>query len=144
MIYRQPKIFCVCTHNYFRSQIAEFLLRAYGFNDVRSAGTNSAYIGATPSLLVMDAINRRGGDCKFYLVKQLTLSDVEWCSHVLCAEKDHEAFIYLNYLQSRVANALILPIFVVMNVLDGGVSNSDAVERAATQIEHFLMTWVKN
>lgn len=130
---KNTRILCVCTNNYFRSIITEQLLRARGYLNVRSAGTHSGYIGIPPSGNVLRALRRRGVDCQNYSAQQLRGSDVLWAEVVLCAENEHAEDIAntYNYFGE----------LMVMGIIDGGVSNEDAVERAATEIVAVLDRW---
>ena len=131
-------ILCICTHNYFRSQLTEHLLRAMGYEDVRSRSTASAYLleGMPEKAghpLVLAAIKRHGGQCDGYTVQNMTFEDIDWADVILCAEEEHSEAIWVtNQTTEKI---------LVMNVPDGGVDNAEAVETAACQIEEFLHKW---
>lgn len=128
-------ILCVCTHNYFRSQITAHLLRARGYQNVRSAGTATTYIGVRAHHLVMDAIAKSGGTSTTYQARQLTEDDIAWADVILCAEQEHADFIKnMNYPFHTYS-------IVVMGVPDGGVDNPQAVAQVTRQIVEFLDKW---
>ena len=128
-------ILCVCTNNYFRSQIMEHLLRAMDFENVRSRATVSAYEGADPHPLVLAAIERHGGHCASYTVQNVLAEDIAWADIIFCAEEFHVR--ELEILAAMSIRTRVL----VMDVLDGGVDNPAAVEKATRQIEEYLSRW---
>lgn len=136
MLLRQ-KVLCVCTNNYFRSQIAEHLIHVrYPNYEVRSAGTHSGYIGIPPSGLVMQALHRRGvADImnRGYSATNITGSLVAWADVILCAEQEHADDISNTYKKHGE--------LVVMGISDRGVSIPEIVEETASQIEEFLERW---
>ena len=133
MIDKYSTILCVCTHNYFRSQIMEWLLRARGYAHVMSAGTASSYIGVSPHPLVLVAIESAGGHCSSYQARQLTQADIDFADVILCAEKIHADTIMSNYhCDCRID---------VIGVLDSGVDNPEAVKQATAVIVEFLDKW---
>lgn len=144
-INKDTKILCVCTNNYFRSQICAELLAARGFT-TRSAGTSSAYVGKPPSPLVLVAINKRGGECDGYEPCVIDQEALDWADVVLCAEKVHIDFIdeinsftgQLMYMSQMMSSGF------VKHVPDNGVDNAKAVREAADMIAMFIenSTWI--
>ena len=124
-------ILCVCTHNYFRSQITAALLRAEGFENVLSAGTATAYLGAPPHPHVQQAITLYGGQPVAYSAQPISRQLVDWADLIFCAEEEHRDSILVNFPECRAE-------VLVMNVADGGVDNEDAVLVAAGQIMTFI------
>ena len=134
-------ILAVCTHNYFRSQIVEWLLRARAPEGIviRSAGCASAYLGHKAFPLVLNAINTRGGHCDDYQAHQITIQDVQWADLILCAEQMHvdfikEKFIPLTRIQRFLPGS---------DIPDGGVENPPAVELAADMIYEGIKEFCK-
>ncbi len=136
-INKSTKILCVCTHNYFRSQIMEWVLRSRGYTNVKSAGVLSAYLGHKAFPYVIDAINKRGGNCTDYLAHQLTIEDVQWSDFILCAEEQHSEHIKRMIASEKPIGAWV----AVLGIHDGGVTNLDAVEKAATEIVEWFDKW---
>jgi len=138
-ITKETKILCVCTHNYFRSQIMEWLLRARGYKNVRSAGCLSAYLGERAFPDVMAAINRRGGECFGYAAHQLDIEDILWADSIFCAEVDH--VLHITNIVKRQGTGLSNTSIYCLNVPDGGVTNPEAVDRAANIIVERFDAW---
>ena len=133
MIDKYSTILCVCTHNYFRSQIMKWLLQARGYIHVRSAGTESSYIGALSHPLVLAAIESAGGHCSGYQARQLVQADIDFADVILCAEKIHADVIISNYKCSCQIDVIGVP--------DNGVDNPEAVRQATAIIVEFLDKW---
>ena len=132
-IVKDSKILCVCTHNYFRSIITENLLIARGYINVKSAGTASAYLEASPSDNVLRALRNHGVKIDGYSARSLRDSDVAWAEFILCAEDSHAVDIDNTY---KTHGRLM-----VMGIPDGGVDNSEAVEQATDMIIDRLNEW---
>ena len=124
-------ILCVCTHNYFRSQIAAALLRARGYRNVLSAGTATADLGPPPHPNVLNAISIYGAEARPYSPQSISQQLVEWADMILCAEEEHRAAVLRDFPGCKAE-------LVVMNIPDDGVNNSEAVLDGARQISGFI------